>query len=80
MANPQNAFSYILTHLGNSIEGGAEVGHQVGRRLDAHREPHQAAGTSSGEPAADTWVIGAGVLDERLHAAERLGEGEQAPS
>ena len=37
-----------------------------------------AGSTSSGEPATDRWVIAAGHLDERLDAAERLGQREQA--
>ena len=34
------------------------------------------SGTSSGEPAADAWVIAAGVLDQALDRTERLGERE----
>ena len=37
----------------------------------------RSAGTSSGEPATLAWVIGPGHLDQRLHAAERLGQEEQ---
>jgi hypothetical protein len=34
------------------------------------------SGTSSGDPAADAWVMAAGMLDEALDRAERLGQRE----
>ena len=44
--------------------------------LDPDREPDEVPGTSCCEPATERCVMSAGMLDERLHAAERLGQGE----
>ena len=59
-----------------SGEGAVEVGEQVVDGLDADAEPDQVQGTSRSVPATDGVGHPAGVLDQRLDAAQRLPERE----
>src|SRR5215210_5494772 len=59
------------------VERAAQVGNEVVRRLQPHREPHQ-RGVDRERRVGDRRVRHARrVLDEALHGAEALRQGEQ---
>ena len=58
------------------VEGLTEVVEEILGRLDAHREPHQIGGNFEFGPGRGGVGHHAGMLDQGLDGAERLGQRE----